>query len=315
VKLWDTGTAQEAITLRAHPEPVLSAAVSADGQRLASTSTDGQLMVWVAGERPKAEKAARVRGEDPWASTWHRREARKAESNGRWFAAIFHLSRLIDGAPEPSELHVRRGRAFAELGRWHQAAGDFGKAVHRHSSDLRLRRDQALACLAAGDRARYREACAGTLAELSTTDNADVANTAAWICVLAPRATDDPARPVRLAEKAVSGKRTATYLNTLGVALYRADQLDLSIQRLNEAIQIHGNGGTVADWLFLAMAHQRLGQADEAWKWLDKAVQWIDTADSPKSSNSAGPGQPWNDRLEIQLFRREAETLVEGTNP
>ena len=166
-----------------------------------------------------------------------------------------------------------------------------------------------------GERARYREVCAGILAEFRSTENADVANQAAWTCVLAPGATEDLAQLVRLAETAVAGKPIYNYLNTLGIALYRADQLDLSIQRLNEAIRAHGKEGTAADWLFLAMAHQRLGQADEARKWLDRAVRWIDTTGQAKSRDSAGSRQPWNQRLEIQLFRREAEALLKGAPP
>src|SRR5262249_46078771 len=139
--------------------------------------------------------------------------------------------------------------------------------------DLRPRRDHALVCLAMGDRAHYRQVCAGILAEFGSTENADVANQVAETCLLAPNATEDLAQAVRLAEKAVAGKRIFTNLNTLGIALYRAGQLDLSIQRLNEAVQVHGKGGTAYDWLFLAMAHHRLGQADEARKWMEKAVQ------------------------------------------
>jgi hypothetical protein len=54
------------------------------------------------------------------------------------------------------------------------------------------------------------------------------------------------------------------------------------------------------DFLFLAMAHQRLGDAREAEKWLGRAVQALDK----------GPPLRWPERLEAQLLRREAEELV-----
>jgi hypothetical protein len=67
--------------------------------------------------------------------------------------------------------------------------------------------------------------------------------------------------------------------------------------------------------LFLAMAHHRLGQADEARKWLEKADHCIDTTQQARSEESTGSGQPWNRRLMFQLFRREAETLLKGAKP
>jgi WD40 repeat protein/tetratricopeptide (TPR) repeat protein len=315
VILWDTRTGQEAITLRGHREGVLNVAVSADGQRLASTSSDCQLMVWVAGEQPAEEKAARLQGKNPLALAWHRREAKEAEDTRQWFAVNFHLSRLIDAAPGSSALHARRGRAFAALGQFDLAARDVGQVFESRFGDLSLRHDHALVCLAVGDQARYCEVCAGILAEFGATESAGDANGAAWTCVLGPSATKDLTQPVRLAEKAVASERIYNYLNTLGIALYRAGRLDLAIQRLNEAIQLHGEGGTVIDWLFLAMAHHRQGKQDEARKWLDKAALWIDNAPEARSKEATGYRQPWNERLEIQLFRHEAETLLKGAKP
>jgi hypothetical protein len=37
-------------------------------------------------------------------------------------------------------------------------------------------------------------------------------------------------------------------------------------------------GGNVQDWFFLAMTHARLGKRDEARRWYDRAVAWLDTA-------------------------------------
>ena len=57
-------------------------------------------------------------------------------------------------------------------------------------------------------------------------------------------------------------------------------------------------GGVPEDWLFLALAHAKLGDAAEAKKWLAKAA-----------AAPGGKGDAWA-RAEWDLFRREAEAAV-----
>jgi tetratricopeptide (TPR) repeat protein len=124
---------------------------------------------------------------------------------------------------------------------------------------------------------------------------------------------DHPAAlPNDVAEKAAAGAKTSSRLNTLGAALYRAGKFNAAVQRLNKAIKEEGKGGTAWDWLFLAMAHHRLGHAAEAKQWLAKAVQWIEKASNPKPDKAAGTPLPWDQRLELKVLRREAEELILG---
>src|SRR5207245_1491470 len=102
-------------------------------------------------------------------------------------------------------------------------------------------------------------------------------------------------------------------LNTLGAALYRPKRFEDCIKKLDEAIKVHGKGGTAADWLFLAMAHHQLGHAEEAKKWLAKAQQWIDQAAQEKPRGEAillAVTPSWAERLELKLIRAEAEALL-----
>jgi hypothetical protein len=55
--------------------------------------------------------------------------------------------------------------------------------------------------------------------------------------------------------------------------------------------------------LFLAMAHHRLGHAADAKQWLDKALR--ECAESV-------PNWSWDNKLRVNLLRREAETLITG---
>ena len=55
------------------------------------------------------------------------------------------------------------------------------------------------------------------------------------------------------------------------------------------------------DWFFLAMAHQQLGNKDEARKWYDQAVKWME---KPREKN-AGPSED-----ELRRFQVEAAEVL-----
>jgi tetratricopeptide (TPR) repeat protein len=127
--------------------------------------------------------------------------------------------------------------------------------------------------------------------------------------------------PLRAASALIPGRtlsKEANRLKTLGAALYRAGRLEEAVQRLSEAVRAYGRDGTHTYWLFLAMAHQRLGHAEEARRWLDQAVRWLDRAGwyQPTDVGSSPTlWATWWARLEAQLLRREAEALVNGAAP
>ena len=81
------------------------------------------------------------------------------------------------------------------------------------------------------------------------------------------------------------------------------------MQRLNEAVKAHGKEGTALDWLFLSMAHARLGHAAESRQWLNKAKSSIDEALSAKAGDATSRVS-WTERLELRLLRQEAEQLL-----
>src|SRR5262249_40572500 len=157
------------------------------------------------------------------------------------------------------------GRAYihAELGQWDQAAADFARAVELGADQAWVWSRHALLRLRSGDAAGYRRVCAGMLEHFGETTDAGTANTVAWTCVLVPGAVADYKRVLRLAEKAVAGLPGSwAHLGTLGSVLYRAGQLEAAVRRLEEACKLQGKGGTADEWLFLVMAHHRLGHAE-----------------------------------------------------
>ncbi|HEV3447663.1 MAG TPA: protein kinase, partial [Gemmataceae bacterium] len=101
---------------------------------------------------------------------------------------------------------------------------------------------------------------------------------------------------VELAKKAVDDEQqSGAYRNTLGVALYRSGDGKAAVAELNEAMRLR-EGGDSFDWFFLAMAHQCLGEHDQARTWFNRAVEWMNKY------------RPHDD--ELRRFRAEAEALL-----
>jgi serine/threonine protein kinase/Flp pilus assembly protein TadD len=157
----------------------------------------------------------------------------------------------------------------------------------------------------------YRQQSGRLIGERGDTSEPRTAYLVARICALAPDGVSNPTKLVQLAERAVQAKPEPHYLHTLGLAHYRAGEFDKAIEQLQKS-----NEGTwkakVANWLVLAMAHQRLGHTDEARSWFDRAVRWLDTTNPEAPGVSVDPLRALHphDSLACMVLRGEAETLL-----
>ena len=79
------------------------------------------------------------------------------------------------------------------------------------------------------------------------------------------------------------------------MAHYRAGEWKAAIVALEKSMALR-KGGDSFDWFFLAMAHWQLGEKEEARKWYDRAVVWMDK-NRPKDE-------------ELRRFREEAAKLL-----
>ncbi len=110
-----------------------------------------------------------------------------------------------------------------------------------------------------------------------------------------------------LARKAVElSPDTAIYLNTLGVAEYRAGEFAGAIATLEKSLAAAKGKSDAFDLFFLAMARHRLGRIAAARADFDRAVGW--RRDHP---NLPDPG--WNQDLDE--FQAEARALLDGPAP
>jgi WD40 repeat protein/tetratricopeptide (TPR) repeat protein len=238
------------------------------------------------------------------ALAWHRRQAVEAELAGQWFAAAWHLTRVLDATPADTQLWTARAQAHVRLEQWDKASADFAKACQLAEADLQVWAHHALLRLYLADEKGYRQACAALLQRCDSAKDPPTLSIVVRSCVLAPNAVADWKRVVRLAEKAAEGEPSnQDFLTIRGVILYRAGQCDEAVQRLKQAIGEDPEQEGL-DWsrLFLAMAHQKLGHTEEAKRCLAKAAE---------SMKDEGLG--WRERLEYQILHREAEGLVKGS--
>jgi hypothetical protein len=142
--------------------------------------------------------------------------------------------------------------------------------------------------------------------------------TMVWVCCLSPDALPDFTVPLRLARQAAStDKASYPFARAFGAALYRAKEYEAAVKQLDTARGLRKEPSPSV-WLFLAMAHQRRGRADEAKKWLAKSRAWIEETRKRKAEGEADKGGvtwnrlPWPEQLALELLQAEAEKLIEG---
>ena len=132
-------------------------------------------------------------------------------------------------------------------------------------------------------------------------DLAEARNHLAWQLVSA-------AEPLRNVPEAVAHARRATelvpdeamYLNTYGVALYRAGRFAEAVPALGKSLEVGQGENAAFDLFFLAMAHHRLAHREEARGCFDRAVRWVAAQKNLSVSYAE----------ELDRFRAEAESVL-----
>jgi WD40 repeat protein/serine/threonine protein kinase len=312
VKVWDTESGQVLLSLKEHGHRfyilVYAVAFSPDGRWLASGDAGGEIRLWDAppdGDTEADDRASLLAPDRTLA--WHLTEAEDSLEAGQGAAALWHVHRLGDVPLTDPLLYARMAGIRAEFGLWDEAAADYGKAIQCGVMPLEDWKRYALVCLRVGDQAGYRQVCETLLKRVRKSPSTrGAANNVAWICSLGPDAVGDYAQPLALAKAAVASlppdakEERHFVLDTLGAVLCRAGRYQDAIDRLNEGIAASSGEGVGQDWVFLAIAHHRLGHAAEARKWLARV---------PAANSQAGDRLSW-DALEVELLRREAEALL-----
>jgi WD40 repeat protein/Flp pilus assembly protein TadD len=257
---------------------------------------------------------------------------------GRWAEALWYLDRLIAARPDDGALHEDRAAVYGQLGReadrqaelarafelgadqglvipraeelgragrWAEAAGLLARCGRTGPLSRELAQPWVIACLKAGDRAGYREACAAFLAREGP-DPTVVWNevSAASFFALGAEGLDDYRLATGWLERRLSAVPAPRpllrhiFAGALGGLLLRAGRVDEAIIRLREGITA-GEAEIPTDWAYLAMAHAKKGDLVEARRSLDRL-----------RASRPDPQASFWDLQELELLRGEAESLL-----
>jgi WD40 repeat protein/serine/threonine protein kinase len=296
-EIWDAETGCLSLILDRAVDGADCASFTADGRQLVAAAGAG-LRIWNTTEQGRPE---RIRLAAERAQSWHKREAQQCRRDRYWFGMTRHLRSLLDAVPADVSARLQLVSPLAEMGQWDQALAENDKVIEANRRDVMAWFNCLCLALQRGDKAAYRQACIDASENLDTSADPETANAVAWFRALAPEGGGDPLELVRLAEQALAAKPgNYAYLNTLGAALYRADQHAEAIVQLKTAIQAHEKKtGSGTDWALLAMSYARNGDNAQARVWLEKA--------------KAAPELPtWQQRVEQRVLRQEAIGVVEN---
>jgi WD40 repeat protein/tetratricopeptide (TPR) repeat protein len=278
-------------------------------------------------------------------AAWHEREAVACFGRGLWYAARWHLDRLIPlaerrlRARSPKRMPAWqwndwRGTAAAELGDWRQAAADFAHVLTALRWDQEFKsRDwdppeqdsyvifqlqHALALLQSGNKDGYRQIGKRLLKEFDGTESPDLAATLIDLWTVSPEAGLDGAQLLRFAEDTLAEDAdNAVHLSflargqfghilvSLARAYYRTGDYKKAVERLETALKLNDEGGQEDAIKWLFLAMAKHRLGQE-----EEAKKWL--ARATPATEKLGPNSrvSWKQRLILQLLLHEAEELL-----
>lgn len=278
---------------------------------LALAPMDAQLHALKALHLERTGKPGEAAGE--WATAadgqpaqwiWRLWRSEYLEQLGRFAEAEADLEKAVQSGA--AALAPALAKAWARAGKWTKAAALFKQLPGQIPMSLDDLRTWTLCTLRVPDPDGYRRVCQRLMRPAMP---AELLPTAIWIATRGeggladwqPLLVQAEAWTRPLPEKA---DERCKRLALDGALRYRAGKFAEAADRLTAALAADGQGAAAADWLFLAMAQQRLGHGDEARKALAKARTL-----APKQ----GGDFDWA-AVEMDLLLREAEKLIEGAS-
>jgi serine/threonine-protein kinase len=208
---------------------------------------------------------------------------------------------------------VEQGLAHAKRREWDRAAGCYaGVLKNGATDDGHLWFEYAAVTLLSGDRRGYADACAHMVERYGKGLNLRAYHVAR-ACTLAEGAVADATLPGRLAESELKANaRQFWSLTEQGALYHRAGRFEEAVPLFEQSQRTDPTPGkAVLNWLWLALAQERLGKLEQARLWLDKATAWLDQyRDGLPARAEDELGLHLHNWLEAHVLRREAEALI-----
>ncbi len=186
--------------------------------------------------------------------------------------AIDDFTQAIRLRPDDAHLRAVRGAVYEQQKQWETAIVDLEAAMARTPDDPSVKESLAMCC-----------------------------NNRAWELATGPAAAREIDRALRLARRALELEPSkGIFLNTFGVAQYRAGRYEDAIATLEQSRTATRGEFEGFDSFFLAMAHMRLGHHAEARRCYERALGWLPVQNRLSE----------NDAKELAAFRGEAEAVL-----
>ena len=131
--------------------------------------------------------------------------------------------------------------------------------------------------------------------------------------MMALDSADDVAAPCHLSEgELLSRSDTFWSLTEQGALHCQAGRFPQAVALFEQSLRADTKSGrAVLNWLWLALAQQRLGKSEEARRWLDKATAWLDQyRDGMPDRAEEELGLHLHNWLEAHVLCREAESRI-----
>jgi tetratricopeptide (TPR) repeat protein len=208
---------------------------------------------------------------------------------------------------------LEQGRACAARRGWARAADGYARALKGSpTDDGHFWFEYAALLLLSGDRSGYAKTCAHMTKAYGKAGGPRPYHVAR-ACTLAPDSVAEAKRPGRLAEKELQASaRQFWSLTEQGALAYRAGRFQEAVPLFEQSLRADAKPGhAVLNWLWLALAHQRLGKSEEARRWLNKAQAWLDQYRGGMPARADEElGLHYHNWLEAHVLRREPEALL-----
>jgi serine/threonine-protein kinase len=235
-----------------------------------------------------------------------------APERARWlrlWADVETLASLQRPAP------LERGRAHAARGQWAKAVRCYQLALELDATaDGHFWFEYAALLLLSNERREYTRVCA-RLVERGLTPGVRAYHVART-CTLAPDAGKDVVRAGWLADEELNGSADFWALTQRAALLVRTGHSDRAVHLLVQSLKAEEKPGvSVVNWLWLALANQKLERTEDARQWLDRARRWLgEYADGMPANAERDLGLDLHRWLEAQVLLREVEGLRAGTD-